>query len=89
MMKFLLTTAAALMLSTGLAAAQDASTTEAPAQDAAATTLPQPVDQAPPQTTVIVPAARDAITNDVVPAEVPKQEEPESLRDKVRSKMEE
>lgn len=51
------------------------------------TTLP--AENSPTQTTVIVPAARDAITNEVVPAEVPKAEEEESLRDKVRSKLKE
>lgn len=90
MKKFALLTAA-LVLIPMMAHAQDASdrpegsVPAAATEDSTATTLP--AEQAPTNTTVVVPAARDAITNEIVPAEVPNKEEPESLRDKVRSKL--
>lgn len=42
----------------------------------------------PTQTTVVVPAARDAITGDVVTTTTVKPNDDVSLRDRVRSKME-
>lgn len=90
MKKFALLTAALALLPLA-AHAQDASdrpegsVPAAATEDSTATTLP--AEQAPTNTTLIVPAARDAITNEIVPAEVPNAEEPESLRDKVRGKM--
>ena len=86
MKKIALTFVACFSMFWGIAAyAQDTVTTEPVVPEQVVT---PPVPEAPQKTvTTVVPAARDAITNEVVAPEQEKPQGKKSLRDEVRGKM--